>query len=64
MNRPTLEEVIAALPYWSLQDRGRLRFALAQPILPPKEPEPEPSSPVQKLKTLRIREPQPPGAGQ
>lgn len=63
MNRPTFAEIIAALPYLSVDERGRLRHQLIQPIPRIAEPDPPPKPPighgVQTMgtgKTLRIKE--------
>jgi len=63
MAHPTLAEIIAALPYLTHTDRGRLRHALIRPIpkVVPDEPIPAPEPKLDTVstmpgKTLKLRE--------
>lgn len=69
--RLTLAQIIAELPYLSLQDRGRLRFALAQPVPAIAQDEPKPVKvPVDDaayrviVKSVNLREKAPPNSGE
>jgi hypothetical protein len=63
VTHPTLADIIAALPYLTLEERGRLRYALIRPIpKPAKRAEKTAETPIMDTvsilpgKTLKLRE--------